>query len=100
MKAYVNTKSPKRLAPPVGQRNSWDYECYLSVEVEVRVAELEWQKQGLLYSATGYGARIPTRYMVKYMGRWRRVYLCQYSNSGTAYIGPAYDPCLTVDIEL
>ena len=25
--------------------------------------------------------------MVKFEGKWRRVYVCQYSNAGTAYIG-------------
>lgn len=36
---------------------------------------------------SGYGKRIPSRYMVKHGGRWRRVYVVQYSNAGTAYIG-------------
>ena len=39
------------------------------------------------YSATGYGARIPTRYMVKFNGKWRRVYCAIFSNVGTTYIG-------------
>lgn len=40
-----------------------------------------------------YGRKIPTRYMVKYnSGRkyeashWRRVYIMQYGNAGSAYI--------------
>lgn len=49
-------------------------------------APLEWQKRGLLYTASGYGKRVPTAYKVKYDGRLRRVYCCQYSNSGTLYI--------------
>jgi len=43
--------------------------------------------------ATGYGRKIPTRYMVKYesgkryeTSRWRRVYIMQYGNAGSAYI--------------
>lgn len=39
-------------------------------------------------SATGYGSRIPTAYMVRVNNRWRRVYCCIFSNSGTLYIGP------------
>ena len=35
---------------------------------------------------SGYGARIPTHHMVKYAGRWRRVYCICYSNSGSLYI--------------
>lgn len=37
-------------------------------------------------SATGYGPKIPTDYLIKYEGRWRRVYVMVYSNSGSAYI--------------
>ena len=37
-------------------------------------------------SATGYGPKLPTRFMVQYGGRWRRVYMAQYGNAGTAYI--------------
>jgi hypothetical protein len=36
---------------------------------------------------TGYGQRIPTSYRVRVFDqRWRRVYVVQYSNAGTAYI--------------
>ena len=41
--------------------------------------------------ATGYGPRMPTRYMILYLGRWRRVYVMQYANSGSAYIRVAND---------
>ena len=56
-------------------------------EVESKDAPLWWQEQGLMFTASGYGKRIPTRTMVRYQGKWRRVYVCQYSNAGTAYIG-------------
>jgi len=37
--------------------------------------------------ASGYGPKIPTRYRVKYGdNRWRRVYVMQYGNAGSAYI--------------
>lgn len=37
--------------------------------------------------ASGYGHRIPTRYRVRVFDqRWRRVYVVQISNAGTAYI--------------
>lgn len=36
--------------------------------------------------ADGYGRRIATARAVWYCGRWRRVYVCQYSNAGTAYL--------------
>ena len=43
--------------------------------------------------SNGYGRKVPTRYMVKYnsgrkyeASRWRRVYIMQYGNAGSAYI--------------
>jgi hypothetical protein len=47
--------------------------------------------------ASGYGRRIPTQYMVKYAGRWRRVYCYQFSNAGTAYIGQWRQPLAIVN---
>jgi hypothetical protein len=37
-------------------------------------------------SATGYGRKIPTCHRVHYDGYWRRVYVMQYGNSGSAYV--------------
>ena len=37
-------------------------------------------------TASGYGGKIPTRYMIRYADRWHRVYMMQYGNSGSAYI--------------
>lgn len=34
----------------------------------------------------GYGGKVPTRYMLKIRGRWHRVYMMQYGNSGSAYV--------------
>lgn len=36
--------------------------------------------------ADGYGRRIASGWAVWYGGRWRRVYVCCYSNAGTAYL--------------
>ena len=38
------------------------------------------------FSATGYGSKIPSSWMVRFAGRWRRVYVCCYSNASTSYI--------------
>lgn len=62
------------------------------VAVPTRQVVLPWQARGLSYTRTGYGRRIPTTYQIKPIGsrRWRRVYVCIFSNSGTAFIdGPA-----------
>lgn len=58
-----------------------------SVSFDAKIAPLWWQEQGLSYTASGYGLRIPTRYKVNVRNRWRRVYACQISNAGTCYIG-------------
>jgi hypothetical protein len=55
-------------------------------EVEHKRAPLAHHKQGLQYTATGYGSKIPTEIMIKQGQRWRRVYVCCFSNAGTAYI--------------
>ena len=34
----------------------------------------------------GYGGKIPTRHAVKLGNRWRRVYVMNYGNAGTAYV--------------
>lgn len=59
--------------------------------VPTKYAPLWWQRKGLSYTRDGYGRRIPTSYMIQLPGspRWRRVYCCIYSNSGTCYVdGP------------
>lgn len=55
-------------------------------ECESKEVPLWWQDKGLQYTATGYGAKIPTRYKVYFSGKWRRVYCRVYSNIGTLYI--------------
>lgn len=58
----------------------------LTVAVENKVAPMEHHKRGLQWTTSGYGSKIPTERMVKYEGRWRRVYCAQYSNVGTFYV--------------
>jgi len=54
--------------------------------VEHKEKLLDWQKLGLSYTRTGYGSKIPTTKMIKYLNRWHRVYCMIYSNIGTCYI--------------
>lgn len=68
-------------------RHDGTTESHRTFEVESKDATMPHHKLGLSYTASGYGKRIPTTTMVKFEGKWRRVYMCQYSNSGTAYIG-------------
>jgi hypothetical protein len=70
-----------------------------TIATEARESVMFWQAAGLTWTATGYGARIPSHYMVKFEGRWRRVYIARYGNAGTYYIGKAGQWLATVDID-
>lgn len=37
-------------------------------------------------TASGYGPKIPTNYMIQYEGLWRRVYCMIYGNIGSTYV--------------
>lgn len=89
MIAYLHTKCIR----PDGSSD-----CHLTREVPVKLSPMYHHVQGLSYTATGYGVRIPTSYMVQVDGRWRRVYLRTYSNTGTLFIGKRYDGTNTVQI--
>jgi hypothetical protein len=70
-----------------------------SVDLPTKVHLLWWQKRGLSFTASGYGKRIPTSYMVQLPGspRWRRVYCTIYGNSGTCYVGKSIRDGVVVD---
>jgi len=72
--AYCNT----------GCTQSW----YLKSDMQFPSREnpLAWQKQGLSYTATGYGSKIPTTKEVFILNRWRRVYCMVYGNAGSCYV--------------
>lgn len=78
MKAYISTHATRA----DGSRDS-----FATVICEAKRAPTWWQLQGLQFTATGYGARIPTEYMVLLNGKWRRVHCRIYSNAGTCFIG-------------
>lgn len=66
--------------------------------VEVKESPLPWQAQGLQQTASGYGKRLATEYMVRVGGRWRRVYCYCFSNAGTLFIGRALKGGTVVEI--
>lgn len=72
--------------------------CFGTFATDAKVNELPWQKAGLTWTASGYGRKIPTRYMVRLHGKWRRVYACQISNAGTLYVGKMSDGIYVRDI--
>ena len=52
-----------------------------------QISAVKTTEEPRFYSASGYGRKIPTRHMVQLRDkRWRRVYVCQISNAGTAYV--------------
>lgn len=55
-------------------------------QLETFISPTWWQLKGLSYTATGYGAKIPTQYMVKHNNRLKRVYCRIFSNCGSLYI--------------
>ena len=57
-----------------------------NVAFEAREKLLPWQEQGLMYTRTGYGKKIPTTRQLFILGRWRRVYCDIFSNSGVCYV--------------
>ncbi len=81
------------------QHNTGTSGPFLTEKLEAIVKLLPFQKMGLQFTATGYGSKIPTRYMVQYNGKLRRVYCRIYSNAGTCYIGKLSDNLIISSIE-
>lgn len=90
MEAFIQTASTR----PDGTR-----EAFLTQRVDYRHAPMWHQREGLTWNASGYGARIPTEHMVRYDGRWRRVYCYRYSNIGTLFIGRSIRDGLIVNLQ-
>lgn len=89
MQAYLHTKT---------ERLDGTFDSFQTNQVPVKIELMPHHVRGLSWTATGYGARIPTRYMVQVNGKWRRVYAICYSNSGTLYIGKRYNQTAVVDV--
>ena len=71
----------------------------LTLKVPTKLNHLPWQEMGLSYTKSGYGSKIPSQHMVLLHGRWRRVYIACWGNSGSAYIGNANAWLATVDLD-
>lgn len=59
---------------------------FQTVAVDIKEKPLRHHLAGLSYTATGYGSKLPTRYMVNFENRWYRVYSICYSNVSTEYV--------------
>jgi hypothetical protein len=73
--AYLHYGGPGTVDGPNGPRRT--------VETELRETELPQSGR----TVSGYGAKLPTPYMVKRFGKWRRVYAACYGNAASHYIG-------------
>ena len=69
-----------------------------TVGVDIQERLLPWQVLGLQYTQSGYGRQIPSPYVIKWNGRWRRVYIACYGNASTCYIKQGSEWLATVDI--
>jgi len=61
--------------------------------LETKDAPMAHHLQGLQYTRSGYGRKIPTSRMVRLPSakRWRRVYCAIFSNIGTCYVQSGSD---------
>lgn len=64
--------------------------------IGVPLRETETPRKG--QTQTGYGPALPTPYLVKWEGRWRRVYAACYGNAASHYLGKPGNWLCTVDI--
>ena len=56
------------------------------IQLDTQDKPLWFHLRGLSQTASGYGGKLATATMVHHLGRWRRLYVMQWSNSGTAFI--------------
>lgn len=87
IKAYLHFGGPATVDGADGAR--------LTVCADAR--ETERPRSG--ETVTGYGSKLPTHYMVKHNGKWRRVYAACYGNAASFYIGKPGAWLATVSFE-
>ena len=67
-----------------------DYKGFTYVRIYANKEELIdspmwYHKRGLMQTATGYGRKLNSGLKINFEGKLYRIYVCQYSNAGTAY---------------
>lgn len=55
-------------------------------ERELVYRPTSWQREGLQETASGYGRRLNSGYMIQYAGKLRRVYITCYSNASSLFV--------------
>lgn len=66
--------------------SSWDGRIDVASDNDFVDKPLPWQQRGLSQTATGYGKRLASSRCLWFNNRLHRVYVCCFSNAGTAYI--------------
>ena len=59
---------------------------FLFREKDIKISPMYHHVHGLSFTASGYGKKLPTQYMVNLGNKWHRVYCVCFSNSGSIYI--------------
>lgn len=74
---------------------------YFEPPYKVTIKMLSWQRQGLQQTASGYGRKLTTVYILESPdGRKRRVYAVCYSNAASFYIIVNGEPVFLRDYQL
>lgn len=60
------------------------YSIYCDTE-DLIDAPLDWQKQGLQQTASGYGSKLTSHYKISFEGKLYRLYVTIYSNAGSTW---------------
>jgi len=68
-------------------REYWTKNGYVyATKSELIERQTWWQEEGLMQTASGYGNRLLTSWMIRDNGRLKRIYAICYSNVSTLYI--------------
>ena len=62
------------------------YNKYFSTPVKGVRKPLWHHEHGLSYTASGYGSRLPTEWMIRHEKKLYRIYCVIYSNAGSIYV--------------
>jgi len=80
------TKFTEKNVYTVSSSQYGDYKKIACDKQDLVISELDWQKRGFCETASGYGNKLTTRYMINFEKFNYRVYCRCFSNSGTCYI--------------
>lgn len=62
-----------------------DGQTIYAEKTELVHCPLEWQKQGLQETASGYGRKLTNSYKINFNGKLYRLYTTSFSNAGSTW---------------